>query len=193
MVLMLFSTASADTYDWSYIGAGTFYTSPGNRVPFIDIGAGSLTTGGKCGTGCLYITSLTGFWDGLITGYVPVPVGGSGFLYPDSNSPGTNSLLGGALNLSGIALSIPIPASWHPPGVNNGFEISGAGPDAYYAFAWYEPSLGQDWVPVGYSSSGIFSITPVGVPGPLAGAGLPGLILAGGGLLGWWRRRQKTA
>jgi hypothetical protein len=58
-------------------------------------------------------------------------------------------------------------------------------PDSAFFFAdIFSPVTGN---------TGLVDATLAPVPGPLAGAGLPGLVAACGGLLGWWRNRRKPA
>ena len=55
-----------------------------------------------------------------------------------------------------------------------------------------------DWLRIGTDITGqgpfnaAFVLNGVPVPGPIAGAGLPGLMAACGGLLAWWRRHRQT-
>jgi len=85
---------------------------------------------------------------------------------------GADDFVNGQLRTDFLTLSGIMPGQ--PFNITEVFHIVSDGPGAHLA--------------------GAILVDPAAsVPGPVVGAGLPGLILASGGLLGWWRRRQKTA
>jgi hypothetical protein len=69
---------------------------------------------------------------------------------------------------------------------------------AYFNKIWGIPSTicfnlaGDPASPMWAAQIGNVEIAASAVPGPIAGCWPSGLILAGGGLLDWWRRRQRT-
>ena len=148
----------------------------GQPIVYGQIGGGSDLF---CGQHCVFaLMNFNGSIDPAnLTGYATMELTSATY----SSSPGVDVNITGTaiMSLTGFdptpgiySLSIQSGHFWNPQGeyYNNWTSLTWIGP-----------------------SNGVAGPPTHAVPAPIAGAGLPGLILASGGLLAWWRRWQRTA
>jgi hypothetical protein len=141
-------------------------------------------------------TDLDGFVPGTVTGHIDG-------LQDNATGPATAVFIDSAPSVFNLTtpFSVPVTAPGGPFTVTSGvidkaifvseFRLSGLLYVLFMDGVIPEVAGSLDIAGTNILTQGFVSFSQV--PGPVAGAGLPGLILASGFLLAWWRRRRHSA
>jgi hypothetical protein len=177
--------AATMTFDWTLTGPAA------SLGGFHFTGSGTITV--TTGTSSDLVTQITGT---VTDGFVTDPI--TGLAPPGTLNGNDNLLFPIGTMFSGPPISTSPYASVSNLDTHGvAFTVAAGTIDVFGFFAPNtmpapNPSNNNygEFSPDGFGV-GHFTVTPV--PAPIAGAGLPSLILACCGLLGCWRRRRKTS
>jgi hypothetical protein len=168
-----FTTSVTGNTQISPLGGPTLHTDPAN--PGFCVGPPVACGAGSGVSGSFTFATVSPTLDRIVFTYFGSTAGAG---------PGSFTIdLGNFVTTDGEAITGVTLASGGLGGATSSVTFNGT--DAIFT-----ETTGTDYDAIG-GTSVVFNVTTRAVPGPIAGAGLPGLILACGGLLALARRRRQ--